>query len=63
MGQIDFDRGRIAVGVVAAQREQIRAIRFSRVNVIAGIRGGVCALPAVWTDGGVDGVDDVLGEK
>ena len=37
--------------------------RFSRVNVIAGIRGGVRALRAVRTDCAVDGVDHVLWEK
>ena len=62
-GQIDLESGRIAAGVIATQREQIRSFLLSRINVIAYIRSWVRAFRAVRADGGVDGVDDVLGKK
>ncbi len=39
----------MAIGIVAAQSEQIGAICFSRVDVIAGIRGRIRAFRAIWT--------------
>ena len=61
--QIQFNRRRIATGVIAAEGEQICTVDFSRVDMVSCVCSGICTFPAVGADGRIDGVDRVLGKE